>query len=902
MDATADLPTIEFPALPSLDPEVELEPDWELGRIAKTYRDRVQKLLADRHASSASGRAVVSLHTTLMDRLVAYVFAAAVRLYTRRHISLHQRCSVFALGGYGRGELSPHSDIDLLFLYDWKITPYAETVWESLYYSLMDAGWQVGHAVRNIRECLQHANRDFEIKTSLLDSRFVCGEESLADEFRAAVERDVVGKRSEPFFQAKARESRQRHRRHGDSLYLLEPNLKEGCGGLRDLHTAWWLAKVKFKLGSLKELLLKGIVTEVDLAEVEAAQDFLWRVRNGLHLLDGAEQEVLSFEHQDLLAPGLGFADATEFMRSYYRHVTTIHAFAESMFERCLTPARLLNFLGRPRGRNIRAGVRIVDHTLHVTDPQMFIREPLNLLTVFHDAQRHGVELSRDTKHAVHDAVDRLPADTASRPAVRDAFLAILSWKQRVASTLRTMHEVGALEWLLPEFGHLRWRIQRDLYHVYAIDEHTLRGIAELERLRDGEYKQELPLLTQVMREIDRADLLFLALLYHDVGKGLGGNHSERSAELVDAAVRRWQLSPDDAHEWKLLVERHLLMSYIAQRRDLSDGAQIAEFARVVKNPDCLKRLYLLTFGDMKAVGPKVWNSWKAGLLSELYLYTLERFERGESEEEEHAVRTQRRKDRIRESLTGAASVPEMTRFLDEMPDSYFLRTPEETVPKHFELIRRFEQSLAEDADEAYRVDVTHVPEQDYSELTLVTRDQPGLFSMLAGVFAASQLNVSRAYIATSQAGFALDVFRLSHLDRQDTTLSQDTWERFYRRLSAVLRGERTVDDLLRATRRPAYLKRGPTRLATEITLDNTTSPDYTLVDISALDRPGLLFEVTYALFQLGLVIHLAKITTNVDQVLDVFYVTDRAGAKVHDSDRVTDVLYERLRSAEAAT
>ena len=894
-------PLIELPPLPSSDPDVDLAPDWDLGQIAKTYRTRVYEVLDQHQAEGQSGRTLVELHTTLMDQLVSYVFTAATRLYTRRYTSLSQRCCVFALGGYGRGELSPHSDIDLLFLYHWKITPYAETVWETIYYSLMDAGWTVGHAVRNIRECLRQANRDLEIKTSLLDSRYICGEKSLSEEFQTNLDRDLIGKRSEQFFYAKAEESDVRHQRQGNSRYLLEPNLKEGCGGLRDLHTAWWLAKVQFKLTTWHDLIVKGVVSESVLTEVEAAQDFLWRVRNSLHLLDQKEQDHLTFEHQDHLAPVLGFSDATHFMRTYYRHVTTVHDFTQFMFERCITTSRFFNFLRRPRGRDIREGVRIVDKTLHITKPEILIQEPLNIVILFHDAQRHDVAITRETQKAIRQAVGQLPAETASHPALRDAFLTILSWKQRVASTVYAMHEVGVLEWLLPEFGHLRWRTQRDLYHVYAIDEHTLHGVAELEHLRDGEYKEEMPLLTQVMREIDRVDLLFLSMLFHDVGKGFGVEHAGRSAEMVDAAATRWQLSPDDAHEWEVLVRQHLYMSHIAQRRDLSDDTQIADFARAVENPGCLKRLYLLTFADMKAVGPKVWNSWKGGLLNELYLRTLERLETEESVEEEQDARIQRRKDRIRHTLTTETTADQAAHFLASMPDSYFLTTPEEAVPEHFALISRFAQASPNVLDDPYRVSLKHFPEQEYSELTLVTRDRPGLFSMLAGVLAASGLSTSGARIATSQQGVVLDVFRLSHLGRQETILSEDTWARFYDRLSAVLRSERTVEEMLQAAKPPSFLQRTRPRLQTEITIDNTTSPTYTLIDITALDRTGLLFDITYTLYQLGLVIHLAKITTNVDQVLDVFYLTDVAGAKISNSDHVTQILYGRLQSNEEA-
>ena len=892
---------IDLPPLPSADPDVETDPNWDLSQLAKTYRTRIYEILDQHQADGSSGRTVVQLHTALMDQLVTYLFMAATRLYARRYPSLSQRCSVFAQGGYGRRELSPHSDIDLLFLYHWKITPYAETVWETIYYSLVDAGWTVGHAVRNMRECLRLAAKDLEIKTALLDSRYLCGEESLAQEFQSAITRELMGKRTEQFFQAKARESQTRHQRYGASLYLLEPNLKEGCGGLRDLHTAWWLAKVKFKLQNLRELVTKGIVPESTLEEVETAQDFLWRVRNGLHLLDRTEQDQLTFEHQDQLASALGYTDTIGFMRMYYQHATTVYDFAQLMFERCLSTARLFNFLGRPRGRDIRDGVRIVENTLHITKVEILTQEPLNVVTIFHDAQRHGVLCTRETKQFIRTALTQIPPDTASQPALRDAFFTILAWKQRVAPTIREMHEARVLEWLLPEFGHLRWRTQRDLYHIYAIDEHTLHAVAELERLRDGDYKEDMPLLTQVMREIDRVDLLFLSILFHDVGKGYGVEHAARSAEMVETAATRWQLSRDDAHEWEVLVCHHLFMSHIAQRRDLSDDTLIAEFARTVENSGCLKRLYLLTFADMKAVGPKVWNSWKGGLLSELYLRTLERLETGELIEEEQGARVQRRKERLRQTLVAEVDPEQVDGFLTAMPDSYFLTTPEESVPEHFQLMSRFSQAGLEVLDDPYRVSLNHFPEQEYSELALVTRDRPGLFAMLAGVLAVSGLSVAGARITTSQQGIALDVFRLSHLDRQDVVLSPDTWARFYPRLGDVLRGERTVEELLQAARPPAFLKRLRPHLQTEVTIDNTTSSTYTLVDITAPDRTGLLFSVTYALFQFGLVIHLAKITTNVDQVLDVFYVTDVTGAKVGDPERLTEALYSRLINDEEA-
>lgn len=896
----AAAPCVELPPLPSADVEDDTAPHLDLRNISKSYHAQVQQEMAQLHAAGADGKTVVNLYTQHIDRLVSYLFEAETRLYARRYTQLRQRCAVFALGGYGRGELNLYSDIDLLFLYPWKVTPYVETVCETIYYSLMDAGFTVGQAVRNVPMCVRLANQDLTVKTSLLDNRYLCGNETLKHEFVTAMEREIVGKHADRFFHDKARESQERHQKYGGSVYMLEPNLKEGKGGLRDLHTATWLAKVKYKVRDLRELIAKGVIPASLLDAVEEARDFVWRVRNGLHLLARAEHDQLSFEYQDRLAPALGFADVTSFMRCYYGHATTTADFAQLMLERCLETPRFYGFIGRPRGRAIRDGVRIVDGVLVVTKPEIFSQDPLNIVTVFHDAQRHDVRISEGTRQLIRDAVANSAADLTASPAMRDAFFAILKWKQRVAPTLRQMHEVGVLAWLLVEFGHLRWRTQRDLYHVFTVDEHTLHGVAEMERLRDGAYKTELPLLTQVMREIDKVEILFLAMLFHDVGKGYGQEHSECGARMVNSAAARWQLSPDEAHEWRLLVLHHLLMSHIAQRRDLTDDAVVANFAGAVGSPALLKKLYVLTFADMKSVGPKVWNAWKAGLLDELYRRTLERFEKGESVEEEREARILRSKERLARLLASTGEPEQVAAFLDDMPDTYFLSTPEEAVPEHFQLVNRFIHDREAGEGEPYRASLLHFPEREFSEITIVTQDRPGLFAMLTGVLATNTLNVVSARISTSRAGIVLDVFRLSHLEGRDLVMDQDTWTRVYARLNAVLRGERTMEEMLRAVSAPSYLTKRNLRIPTEVTVDNDSSPYYTLVDITAPDRMGFLFSVTYALFRLDLQIHLAKITTNVDQVLDVFYVTTRSGQKVTDPATLAVALRERLGQSEA--
>jgi [protein-PII] uridylyltransferase len=896
----ASLPFVELPPLPSADLDEAADPRLNLRDISKAYHAQVRDEMAKLHAAGADGSTVVSLYTRQIDHLVSYLFDAATRLYARRYTQLKQRCAVFALGGYGRGELNLYSDIDLLFLHPWKITPYVETVYETIFYSLMDAGFDVGHAVRNVPICIRMANQDLTVKTSLLDNRYLCGDQTLRQEFVAAMEREIVGKHADRFFQDKAQESEERHLKYGGAIYILEPHLKEGVGGLRDLHTAGWLAKVKYKVKELRELIAKGVVSASLLAAVTDARDFLWKVRNGLHILARAEHDLLTFEYQDQLAPSYGFADVTSFMRCYYGHATVIADFADSMFERCRETPRFSSFLGRARGRTIRDGVRIVDDALVVTKAGIFTQEPVNIVTIFHDAQRHGVSVGESTRLLLRDTLAQAAPELAASPEMREAFFAILKWKQRVAPTLREMHEVGVLEWLLPEFRRLRWRTQRDLYHVFTVDEHTLHGVAAMERLRDGDHKAEMPLLTQVMREIDGVEILFLSMLFHDVGKGFGQEHSERGARMVDSAAARWGLSPDATREWYLLVLHHLFMSHIAQRRDLSDDAVIANFAKTVGSPALLKKLFILTFADMKAVGPKVWNAWKGGLLDELYRRTLERFETGESPEEEREARVLRCKERLMPALASVGAAEHIAAFLDAMPDTYFLSTPEESVPGHFQLVNRFRHSQSDGESEPYRAAVTHFPEREFSEVTIVTQDRPGLFAMLTGVLATNTLNVVSARISTSRDGVALDVFRVSHLDRLDVVMDQDTWTRVYMRLGAVLRGERTMEEMLRGVRTPSLLTRRDSRIPTEVTVDNDSSPDYTLVDVTAPDRMGFLFSVTYALFQLQLQIHLAKITTNVDQVLDVFYVTERDGKKVRDPHALAAALQERLTDGES--
>ncbi len=880
------------PALPPVRPG-----GADLGAIAKTYVVDLRAQLYEEHRAGAGGTAIVQAYTGGIDRLIEFLFESATAEYTEKYVLLDHRCTVAAQGGYGRFELNPASDIDLLVLYPWRVNAYVETVAERILYSLWDAGLVVGHASRTVADCTRLAQKDLKVKTALLDARFLAGDRPLYAEFEKAMESDVLKKNAARFYREKLQESHDRHRKFGNSVYLLEPELKEGAGGLRDIHTAMWLAKVKYKVKDMRELVVKGVISERERGEIEASEDFLFRVRNALHFLTGAHQDHLTFDLQDKAAPELGFGDdgtnrpVERLMKTYFTHATAIRRFSDAIIERCTerpTPYRLI---GRVIGREIREGVWIMNRTLSVDGAEVIRRNPTTLVTIFRDAQRHGVKITQHTQRLIREHLNLIGEKERHDAAFIRPFLDILGWNYQVWETVQEMHRVGVVCALFPEFSRIDCLVQRDPNHIYTVDEHSLLGIGELERLRRGEHKKTAPLLTEVMRELDRHEVLFLALLFHDIGKGHGEGHSGRGADMVRGIAERLPLNEDDVAQWEFLVRQHLLMSHLAQHRDTHDPRLLAEFARTCGSIENLKMLYVMTFADMRAVGPKVWNNWRDMLLGELYMRTLTRFEQGQVEEDEHG-----RAERIRQRLLHLVDRDRrdaFESFLAGMPERYLTNTPEAQIPSHFELMNhlREEWSIrpATEHPHLFVSTVRHVPESEYTELTICTPDRPGLFAMIAGVLTAQGMNIVGARITTSRGGVALDSFRIGHQEQVERVLEPERWERVQQMLAKVLRGQIDIEAAVAASNPPSILER-PTSASTmppEIIVDNDISEDYTVLDVVTGDRVGVLFAITHALHRLGLIIHLAKITTQAHQVLDVFYVTDGEGRKILDQDRL---------------
>jgi [protein-PII] uridylyltransferase len=875
-----------------------------LIRLSREYVQRARAWLRDKHRAGAGGFEIVAAYSGMMDYLIRFLFEFASDDFFRRYPGHKPNCAVLAQGGYGRGELNPHSDIDLLFLFSWKITPYFESVTEKLLYTLWDAGLQVGSAVRSVSESMRLADADIKVKTALLDARFLCGDLALFGEFERAAEKRLVKRRVARFVQEKIEESRVRHERFGGSVYLLEPDVKEGEGGLRDIHTARWIARVCHGAKSLDEVARVGMVRASDVARLNEAQDFLLRVRNQLHFSAGAHQDQLTFEEQEKTAAALGFAGegtlkpVEVFMRAYYLHAAETQRISSLVVHRLHDCERPFFSAHGVFAKTLRPGVYLSRGHLTVTKPEILRADLGNLIGIFAEAQQNNCELSHETRELVREHAELLDDALRRSAAANDKFFEILRWKDRVYETLSEMHGCGVLGALIPEFGRLLCMALHDAYHTYTVDQHSLRLVKEIERLKAGDYLDPLPLLTQLARETEKIELLYLGLLFHDIGKGFGGGgHSEIGARMVRQIVRRMRLNVDDGALVEFLVRYHLLMTHTAFRRDLEDPKTIFDFARTVGTVGNLKMLYLLTFADVKGVGPEVWNAWKASLLGELYVKTLEileEIEKGEFHRPDLKAAVRRVQVRVRRELAKEHALERINHFLDSMPERYFLSVSETDIPAHFNLMEQYTGQGAVTL-------VEHFPERSCSSLVVCTHDRPGLFAAITGVLTALNLNILNSRIFTSTDGRILDIFRISHDGRPETVMAENKWIRFRTHLNSVLAGSTDVAALVAASQKGTLLQKRVPKVSTVIQIDNEASEPFNIIEVFTDDRIGVLFDITHELHQLGLSIHVAKISTNVDQVADVFYVADQSGAKVTDPERLEQIkntLYQRLAPA----
>jgi len=850
------------------------------------YREEIRKL----HEAGGSGTEVTHLICDMTDELVNKLFRSI--LYDLDgNGALLEHITLVAVGGYGRGELNPYSDIDIMFLHDGALSAKrVEDIAQKLLYFLWDMRLDVGYSVRVVADCVEMAAADGTVKTALMDARFLIGSRPLFDTLHKVIFTQILTKSSDKFIKEKLSDMKLRRDKYGSTVYLLEPNLKEGEGGLRDLQTAMWAARVKYKFDSPKELIIKGVLNEEELESYYAALDYLWRIRNELHWFNGRKNDQLTFDAQVHLAAFFGYQDrgkvlaVEDFMRDYYRHANRVEHFASSLVSRCIwRDEGAMKILGYFVRRPVGDGCFVLKGELIVPDETVVEKNPVVLMRIFEYAQKHGVDLNVRVKGLIRKNLALVNDKFRRNREVNQSFLTILRTPKDIAETLRRMHHLEFLNRYIPELEHIYCKVQHDMYHIYTVDIHTLFAVEEAERMLDGRSRGILPFPCEVAAQIAKPELLILAVLFHDIGKGEGGGHAEKGADMIPTISRRMGLSKEGSERLEFLVRQHLLFAHISQRRDLNDERMIVQFARQMETSENLKMLYLLTVSDVRAVGSDVWSTWKALLFQELYEKAFNVLERGEFRLEASSERVKGVIKKVAALLEEEFPMATVREELKAMPVRLLLSNNAVQIADNARLLLGLEESDV-------LMKISHQEVSGYSEFTICTHDMPGLFSRITGVMAANGVNILGAQINTSRNGKVLDILQVNSPQGFIIT-DEQRWQKVQDDMRRVIHGEVNVAELVEKRQRPSLLTARPApRFPTKVEFDNEVSDGYTVIDIYTHDKVGLLYLITSTLTHLGLYIGVSKISTKVDQVADVFYVRDIFSHKVIDEEKLAEI------------
>ena len=864
---------------------------------AREFLEHFREELKRGHREGEDGISVVQSITAMTDALVTRLFMA---LSDDLQVHKYGQLALVAVGGYGRRELNPYSDLDLMFLYSGKDSKVVEEVANRLLYFLWDLRLDVGYSVRTLSDCVEMAGGDLTVKTALLDARLLTGSAALYRDLKKLMVTQVLAKRSDAFIGAKLDELKKRREKYGSSVYILEPNIKEGEGCLRDLHTAMWAAKIKFKVDEPRELVIKGVLSEEELSIYYSSLNYLWRIRNELHYLAGRKNDQLTFEAQTSIARFFGYEDrgktlaVEQFMQDFYLQANRVEHFSSLLITKCSPredgTRKILGYFTR---RPVGEGFYVMKGELVVPDESLIAKDPVRLIRIFEYAQKQGVGIGLAVKGLIRENLDLVNDKFRRSKEANASFLSILQSEKGVAETLQQMHHLGFLNRFIPEFERIYCKVQHDVYHIYTVDTHTLFAVDEIAKLWHGEHRDTLPLLSQLSLEVDKRWLLLLAVLFHDIGKGGGGGHAEVGAELSRTIARRMGLSKEDAGRLEFLVRNHLLLAHIAQRRDLHDERMIIQFARQMEKSENLKMLYLLTYADIKAVGPDVWTDWKGLLLQELYEKAFQVLERGDFKLEASSDRVRRVKRAVLELLSDDYPAQLVKDELKALATRHLLSYTPEVIAGHV-------RTLLSLPDQLLVLKLSHETEKGYTNCTICTYDISGLFSMITGVMAANGMNILGAQIHTNTNEKVLDVLQVN--SPQGFVITEESrWARFEADLRQVLEGKVRVSELVAKRHRPSILsEKAKMTVPARVEIDNEVSSDYTVIDIYANDQVGLLYSITSTLTRLGLYIGVSKISTKVDQVADVFYVKDIFGHKLSDPGKLEEIRKELLAAVES--
>ncbi|OCX61116.1 [protein-PII] uridylyltransferase [Thioclava sp. SK-1] len=850
----------------------------------------------DRHPRAA--RETVQNYARMTDGLVTAV-AHVAQIYLHPQEGREKpadRLSILGVGGYGRAEMAPHSDVDLLFLMPRTGTAWSEAVIESMLYMLWDLKLKVGHASRTIEDCLSLGREDYTIRTALLEHRRICGDVALAELLTNQLQEKLFHNSASDFIEAKLDERAKRHKRQGGQRYVLEPNVKEGKGGLRDLQTLYWIAKYLHRVNRAAELVAIGAFTEEEYLHFHNAENYLWAVRCHMHLIAGRASDQLTFDMQVDVAVRMGYSDtegrrAVEvFMQDYFRHATIVgdvtRIFLTKLEEKHVKTAPKLTRIFRRR-KTLKSPFFDENNRINISSEDAFLADPLNLLRIFEEALRTGMLIHPDVMRLISANLHLIDDKVRRNKEAQRIFLDLMLKHGNPERALRRMNELNVLAAFLPEFEPIVAMMQFNMYHSYTVDEHTIQVISTLAQIERKELIEELPLSSEILENGVNRKVLYVALLLHDIGKGRPEDHSILGAKIARSVAPRLGLKDSDCETVEWLVRNHLVMSDMAQKRDISDPRTIREFAKVVKNRKWLDLLTVLTVCDIRGVGPNVWNNWKATLLRRLHAETAQALEHGLGQVS-RAERSEDAKRALRETLDAAGwEVKERRAEISRHYDPYW----QGLAAINHEI---FAEALRNLGDDEIRIDLQIDPDHDATRASFALADHPGIFSRLAGALALVGANVVDARTYTSKDGYATAVFWIQDADGH--TYEASRLPRLRTMISKTLKGEVVARDALK-DRDKIKKRERQFKFPTHIMFDNEGSELYTIIEVDTRDRPGLLYDLTRALASANIYIASAVIATYGAQVVDSFYVKDMIGLKLH-SESKRQALEKRLRDA----
>ena len=895
------------------------KPSEILGLYKKFLKVEEHRLRMAHHAG-AGGLEVAAGRAAVMDIVLRHICDAAGDYYRQAHSTETVPLALLAIGGYGRGELSPYSDIDIMFLHNTparnnKTHPYIAAVVEQVLYMLWDIGLKVGHSTRSISEAVVQANKDMQSKTSMVQSRLLAGGVDLYGKFHATLIKECVKGHQDEYIAARMADQKTRHEKHGDSVFLQEPNVKSGCGGLRDFQNLLWMAFFKYDAQKLSDLRKLGYLEASEQRQLDLAYDFILRTRNSMHYMTNRACDIIGLGLQPQVATDFGYRQhdmlrRTEaYMRDYYVHSRNIFLLTNALADRmALQPtktSRLAALLGRrTRKEETFDGFTLRGGLLSAITPAIFKEDPQRLIRAFLHAQHRGADLSPELRTLIRQNLRLVDRSFQLSQQTRDTLLAILQHKGQVARILRLMHEVEFLGKLLPEFGRLTCLVQHEYFHRYTADEHTIQVIEHLDRIIDATGPPHAS-YKRIFQQLEHPHVLYLAVLLHDVGKAANvAHHAEASNEMARKVALRFRLGADETAQLLFLVRDHLKLSMLSQRRDIDDHATIEAAARIVHNEAYLDSLLLLTFADAAGTSIKTWSEWKEALLWELYRRTKQLLAGQDRAKNILSRRIEQLYGEVSTKLKADLPLEEIYSHFELMPASYYINTSADEVSRHLLLIHRFltRQLEVEQPEDALApvVDWRPFPTQGYSQVSMCTWDRLGLFSKICGSLAFAELNILSAHIYTRGDHVVLDFFEVC--DKNLAAVSDPrTVETAETMLKRTLTNKEEIDfnqllAKMRATRGEVPRIR-EISIPTIIEFDNDISKTRTIIEVQTEDRLGLLYTLTQTMSDLGLDISFAKIATEKGAAIDSFYVQDQLGNKITDDERLTKTK-ERLESA----